>query len=70
MMSRLLEMPQSRNVDVSHAFYLGFELAKAMTALTLGKQYDQDVALRWGMLTRDEKRHRLPRKRNTKASDE
>jgi len=65
MMSRLLEKPQSANVDVSHSFYLGFELSKAMTALTLGKQYDQDVALRWGMLTRDEKRHRLPRKRRT-----
>jgi dihydropteroate synthase len=69
MMSRLLELPESRNVDVSHAFYLGFELAKAMTALTLGKQYDQDVALRWGMLTRDEKRHRLPRKRTTKKNN-
>ena len=66
MMSRLLELPQSKNVDVSHSFYLGFELAKAMTALTLGKQYDQDVALRWGMLSRDEKRHRLPRKRTPK----
>lgn len=38
-------------VDASHAFYLGYELAKAVTALTLGKQYTQDLALRWGFLT-------------------
>lgn len=38
-------------VDPSHAFYLGYELAKAVTALTLGKQYTQDQALRWGFLT-------------------
>ncbi len=31
MMAELMEMPQSRNVDPSHAFYLGFELAKALT---------------------------------------
>ncbi|RPI78856.1 MAG: hypothetical protein EHM42_13130 [Planctomycetaceae bacterium] len=40
--------------DPSHAFYLGYELAKAMTALTLGKQYTQDEALNWGFLTRPE----------------
>lgn len=38
-------------VDAGHAFYLGYELAKAVTALTLGKQYQQDQALRWGLLT-------------------
>ena len=38
-------------VDASHAFYLGYELSKAVTAMTLGKQYNQDQALRWGMLT-------------------
>ena len=41
-------------VDPSHAFYLGYELAKAVTALTLGKQYTQDQALRWGLLTVEE----------------
>jgi dihydropteroate synthase-like protein len=46
-----------------HAFYLGMELMKARTALTLGKQYTQDEALRWGFLTVDEisaveRRHR------------
>jgi dihydropteroate synthase len=45
-------------VDASHAFYLGYELAKAVTALTLGKQYTQDEALNWGVLTMPEKRHR------------
>src|SRR5262249_44029474 len=39
-----------RNLDPSHAFYLGYELAKAVTALTLGKQYRQDQALDWGFL--------------------
>lgn len=38
-------------LDASHAFYLGYELAKAATALTLGKQYVQDRELRWGFLT-------------------
>lgn len=41
-------------VDASHAFYLGYEMAKAVTALTLGKNYTQDKALRWGFLTREE----------------
>jgi dihydropteroate synthase len=37
-----------------HAFYLGYELSKAKTALTLGKQYIQDEALRWGFLVEAE----------------
>jgi dihydropteroate synthase-like protein len=36
-------------MDPSHAFYLGYELAKAATALTLGKVYTQDRELRWGL---------------------
>ena len=39
------------DIDSAHAFYLGYEMAKAVTAMTLGKQYNQDQALRWGMLT-------------------
>ena len=39
------------DIDPSHAFYLGYEMAKAVTALTLGKNYVQDQALRWGFLT-------------------
>ncbi len=59
MMEQLMKLPESKNVDASHAFYLGFELSKASIALTLGKHYDQDVALQWGMLTRSEKHRRL-----------
>ncbi|RUL84314.1 DUF6513 domain-containing protein [Tautonia sociabilis] len=49
--------------DPEHAFYLGYELAKARTALTLGKHYRQDQALDWGHLTQPEvsaveRRHR------------
>ena len=43
-----------RTFDLGRAFYLGYEMAKAMTALTLGKTYRQDEALHWGMLTRRE----------------
>jgi dihydropteroate synthase len=48
--------------DASHAFYLGYELMKAKTALTLGKSYRQDQALRWGYLTEPEVSHRSRRK--------
>ena len=41
-------------LSASHAFYLGYEMAKATTAITLGKQYQQDEALAWGLLTRPE----------------
>jgi dihydropteroate synthase-like protein len=47
-------------LDASHAFYLGYELAKAVTALTLGKQYTQDEALDWGFLTLPERSGRHP----------
>ena len=45
-------------IDANHAFYLGYEMAKAVTALTLGKNYTQDQALRWGFLTVPEINHR------------
>ena len=45
-------------IDPAHAFYLGYEFAKAVTALTLGKGYTQDQALRWGFLTVPEVSHR------------
>jgi dihydropteroate synthase-like protein len=55
----LFEELQKRDpVDPSHAFYLGYELAKAVTALTLGKNYVQDQALRWGFLSASETGHR------------
>ena len=54
---------EPKNVDASHAFYLGYEMCKAMTAMTLGKNYTQDEALDWGHLTISEKnRHRLSKR--------
>lgn len=53
-----------KNLDASHAFYLGYEMCKAVVALTLGKQYQQDEALDWGFLTRPEARHYLREKRS------
>jgi dihydropteroate synthase-like protein len=50
---------QREEIDTGHAFYLGYELAKAVTALTLSKNYVQDQALRWGLLTVPEKSHRV-----------
>jgi len=45
---------ESKELTPAHAFYLGYELSKAATALTLGKQYTQDEALSWGLLTSPE----------------
>jgi dihydropteroate synthase-like protein len=58
-----LQAASPRPIDASHAFYLGYELAKALTALTLDKEYRQDEALDWGFLTRSEQFHRLTRSR-------
>jgi dihydropteroate synthase len=52
------EMLARDSIDPAHAFYLGYEMAKAVTALTLGKNYEQDQALHWGFLTVPERRHR------------
>ena len=41
---------QSPKIDASHAFYLGYELARAEIALHLGKQYTQDEPMQWGLL--------------------
>ncbi|GIW85162.1 MAG: dihydropteroate synthase [Gemmataceae bacterium] len=38
-------------ISPSHAFYLGYEMAKAKIALTLHKNYTQDQPLNWGFLT-------------------
>jgi dihydropteroate synthase-like protein len=56
----LFRQLQSLNprLDPSHSFYLGYELAKAVTALTLHKQYTQDRALNWGILTLPEPEYR------------
>jgi dihydropteroate synthase-like protein len=51
------------NLNASHAFYLGYEMCKAMTAIQLGKNYTQDESLNWGHLTIEESnRHRLSKK--------
>lgn len=50
LMQQLVDMGL-KNLDASHAFYLGHELCKAELALHLGKQYEQDEPLRWGLLT-------------------
>lgn len=57
-----------RELDASHAFYLGFELAKAATALTLGKHYEQDEPLDWGILTQPEESHYLQKRRRERPS--
>jgi dihydropteroate synthase-like protein len=55
---------EPKNVDPSHAFYLGFEMCKAMIANQLSKQYTQDEALNWGHLTVEEiDRHRLQKRK-------
>jgi len=67
---RLLEEPIADNIDAGHAFYLGYELCKASIALTLGKQYEQDQALDWGLLTREEDLHRIARTSRHRKSAE
>lgn len=57
--------------NASHAFYLGYEMAKAMTAITLGKNYTQDQALSWGMHTIEEKsRHERRQKHRSSPMDD
>ena len=59
MFAQLLKLDS--RLDSSHSFYLGYEFAKAVTALTLDKQYTQDRALRWGFLTVEEGESSQPR---------
>jgi dihydropteroate synthase-like protein len=54
-------------LDAPHAFYLGYEMAKAAIAMALSKDYRQDEALDWGYLTQAEESHRL-RKSKAQAS--
>ncbi|MCS6877816.1 MAG: DUF6513 domain-containing protein [Geminicoccaceae bacterium] len=50
--------------DGAHAFYLGYEIAKAEIAFRLGKRYVQDEPLRWGCAVdlprADRDRHEAP----------
>jgi dihydropteroate synthase len=56
-------------VDSSHAFYLGYEMMKARTALTLSKTYRQDQALEWGFLTVPETSHVARRQAGTREGE-
>src|SRR5690606_27958286 len=58
-----MQAHRDKPIDAGHAFYLGYELAKAMIALHLDKDYRQDEALNWGYLTVEEESHR-ERKKN------
>ena len=55
--------------DPSHAFYLGYEMMKARTALTLSKSYRQDQALEWGFLTEPEKSHLTRRPEHSRPKE-
>jgi len=52
-------MKRDERLSLAHAFYLGYEMCKAITALTLGKNYVQDQSLSWGFLTREERPRHL-----------
>jgi dihydropteroate synthase-like protein len=41
---------QQSPIDAGHAFYLGYEMARAEIALHLGKQYVQDAPMSFGLL--------------------
>ncbi|QDT66216.1 DUF6513 domain-containing protein [Calycomorphotria hydatis] len=61
-------------LESSHAFYLGYEMAKAVTAMTLGKRYQQDQPLQWGFLTREEqsavdRRHQKRTERDSEGGE-
>jgi dihydropteroate synthase-like protein len=58
-----------KNLDAAHAFYLGYEMCKAATAMTLAKQYTQDESLDWGFLTQPEARHYLKPRRHEEHED-
>jgi len=59
----------AKNIDPSHAFYLGYEMAKAAIALALSKEYRQDEALDWGYLTVPEESHRLRKSASPREGD-
>jgi dihydropteroate synthase-like protein len=62
------ELP--KNLDAAHAFYLGYEMCKAATAITLGKQYEQDEPLNWGLATRPEQHHYLRAQREDRDGEQ
>ncbi len=59
--------------DASHAFYLGYELAKAEIAQRLGKRYTQDRPLDWGVAADapdEDKIHHAPEGATLRAARE
>jgi dihydropteroate synthase-like protein len=54
---RLAQDPSRKALTTEHAFYLGYEMCKASIALGLGKNYEQDEPLDWGMLTGPQEQH-------------
>jgi len=62
--------PKPTNIDPSHAFYLGYEMAKAAIALTLGKEYRQDETLNWGFLSQAQESHRLRKSKSASSRPE
>jgi dihydropteroate synthase len=59
--------------DGSHAFYLGYELAKAEIAQRLGKRYTQDRPLDWGVAAdapEEDKIHHAPEGATLRAARE
>ena len=57
--------------DASHAFYLGVELARAQIAWELGKNYDQDNELKWGVASKRSKINlkKRPKLKSTQKND-
>jgi dihydropteroate synthase-like protein len=51
---RRVRTDADKPLSEGHAFYLGYEIHKAATALRLGKNYVQDEELSWGHLGPDE----------------
>ncbi len=47
----MLRIHGRRTLDTDYSFYLGYELCKAQTAMTLHKTYRQDESLNWGLHT-------------------
>jgi dihydropteroate synthase len=55
-----MQAEDEATLSPAHAFYLGYEMCKAEIASQLDKNYNQDEALDWGILTVPEpERHRL-----------
>jgi len=54
--------------DSGHAFYLGVELARAQIAFQLGKNYNQDNELLWGVSSTPKKKENLEERPKIKST--